>query len=371
MSTSANGWTGLRLDPLDVLFFRDGRPFDAANRLKGGLPNPQTLAGALRTALLARSGFRRFAEFARQRREDPATDVKEVLLRLGAAPWVVGARFRGPWLAFKSAPSEPLLPVPAVWTRDKGNEQNWYHNTPLSAALPGWEHPHGLLPLWRRGSGGPAKAPAGYLALAEIARFLKGDTGKPPDLVTEDRLFDHDPRIGIVIDGKSLTAVEGQLYGIELMALQRDVCLYAEMLPGEGAPRSGEWLPRTMPFGGEGKYVALEILPAPASWPHAPASARSLWLLATPAFVGSGKPWPAGLPGAPQHLKAAASGDPLAVSGWDVARGGPLATRFAVPAGSVYFVEGDFTPVRESLCTDDEQVAQGWGFALRGVWKDD
>ena len=77
---------------------------------------------------------------------------------------------------------------------------------------------------------------------------------------------------------------------------------------------------------------------------------------------------PAGLERA--GLRAAASGNPLAVSGWDVARNGPLATRFAVPAGSVYFTEADFSPPIRSVCCDDEQVAQGWGFALRGEWND-
>ena len=49
MTTQTNrGWIGLKIDPLDVLFFRDGRPFGAAIRASGRLPNPQTLAGALR-----------------------------------------------------------------------------------------------------------------------------------------------------------------------------------------------------------------------------------------------------------------------------------------------------------------------------------
>ncbi len=65
---TATTWVGLRLDPLDTLFFRDGRPFDAANRVVGGLPNPQTLAGALRTNLLGASGF-----FARNERADLVT----------------------------------------------------------------------------------------------------------------------------------------------------------------------------------------------------------------------------------------------------------------------------------------------------------
>src|SRR5213083_2980302 len=110
MSASANReWIGLRLDPLDVLFFRDGRPFDAAARVLGGLPNPQTLAGALRTALLAHTGFD-FARFARAMRseaqvamqENRRPEVKKALLDGQDAQqrqWVVEARLRGPWLA--------------------------------------------------------------------------------------------------------------------------------------------------------------------------------------------------------------------------------------------------------------------------------
>ena len=64
-------------------------------------------------------------------------------------------------------------------------------------------------------------------------------------------------------------------------------------------------------------------------------------------------------------------GAALAVSGWDVARGSPRPTRFAAPAGSVYFVTTpDPGDPEASLCDDPEDSAQGWGFALRGVWSD-
>ncbi|HEX4610926.1 MAG TPA: CRISPR-associated protein Cas5, partial [Urbifossiella sp.] len=62
---------GVRLDALDPLLFRDGRPFDAAARVSGGLPTPQTAAGALRTAMLAALGFD-FGKFARARKTNPA-----------------------------------------------------------------------------------------------------------------------------------------------------------------------------------------------------------------------------------------------------------------------------------------------------------
>ena len=77
-------------------------------------------------------------------------------------------------------------------------------------------------------------------------------------------------------------------------------------------------------------------------------------------------------------VEATASGPPIAVSGWDVALGGPKPVRFAVPAGSVYYVQGQIDAgTGQSLCDgpagdpkeQSEHLAQGWGFALQGAWK--
>src|SRR5262249_51732318 len=134
MPTSST-WIGLRIEPLDTLFFRDGRPFEAANRVTGGLPTPQTLAGALRTALLARTGFR-FDAFAQQRKRHP--NVEAALTACKADPGVIDAHFRGPFLALAndSGPVEPLLPMPAVLTRARGDGGRWSHALP-AASVPG------------------------------------------------------------------------------------------------------------------------------------------------------------------------------------------------------------------------------------------
>ncbi|HPP52176.1 MAG TPA: type III-B CRISPR module-associated Cmr3 family protein, partial [Thermoguttaceae bacterium] len=55
-TTSGKQRVGLWLESLDVLFFRDGRPFSAATRVRSGPPMPQTLAGAIWTALLRQAG---------------------------------------------------------------------------------------------------------------------------------------------------------------------------------------------------------------------------------------------------------------------------------------------------------------------------
>jgi CRISPR-associated protein Cmr3 len=69
-------------------------------------------------------------------------------------------------------------------------------------------------------------------------------------------------------------------------------------------------------------------------------------------------------------LLAAAVPSPIPVSGWSVPRGGPLRTRFAAPAGSVYFLDPSCQSPNDSDVLSDEREdrAQGWGVALKGAW---
>jgi CRISPR-associated protein Cmr3 len=374
-ANNSPGWVGVRLDPLDTLFFRDGRPFSAAIRVSGGLPTPQPLAGALRTALLGRSGFR-FDEFARHRKKMTLPDA---LARCGAPPWIKTARFRGPWLALARGASavEPLLPLPAILSR--GREQDaWSWAWPRqSGNFPGWRDPDRLLPLWRRVDA-DAKAASVLLTLTGLAAFLEGRDPPGEECYRIDELYGFDNRIGIGIDMHALTSAEGELYGIRLLALKDKVrgarlCLYAEMCLGADAEQR-PWFDGTpVPFGGEGRCVrAFEI--NPCTWPTAdPTRPRGLWYLASPTFLPVRQASRRSLPELP-GLKAAASGAGFAISGWDVAANGPRPTRFAVPAGAVYFVEGQATAGNfvsgDDTQTTDELLAEGWGFALQGKWED-
>jgi CRISPR-associated protein Cmr3 len=368
---------GLRLDPLDTLFFRDGRPFDPATRASGQLPYPQPLAGAIRTALLARDGFD-FTDFAARRKSNPTIAERQILEDMKAPVAILNLRFRGPWLAVwdkEKKQIEPLLPVPANLARDDKTKK-WYRADPLNTDLPGWNDPQGLRPLWRK-EGRDAKHPGGFLTRDGINRFLAGSLPQGEDWFKENEdwfkpeaLYGFDHRTGIAIDPNVLTAEEGQIYTISLLALRqrieragvfqgKEICLYAEVigeLPGD--------MPRLVPLGGEGRYVQVESTRPACQWPCVENASRTLLYLATPAFFPAWRSVPE-----VANLIAAASGSPVAFSGWDVARGGPKPTRFAVPAGSVYFVEGHFDPPHQSLCVDvDDNIAQGWGFVLRGTW---
>lgn len=382
-------WIGLRLEALDTLFFRDGRSFDAAARVESGLPNPQTLAGALRTALLAREGFD--LRGLREARPPGPEGIKRMLADCGLG-WIGEARFRGPWLAIvppDGVTPEPLLPTPQTLFREKRSpdaDAKWYRAEPREAGLPGWRGLEaGMLPLWLDGMPDNAEPAGGFLTLAGLRGFLDG---RRPDAGTSwfprGKLFDSDSRVGIVVDAETLTAVEGMIYAINLLALNPTlesqdktktyrVCLCAEWLPGPKGPVDiRDRLNGPVPFGGEGRYVQVTPLSEGIKWPRNSGRAgRSMWYLATPGIFGGtngASGWrPDGIP--PGRLRAAASAAGVGVSGWDLNRGGPRPTRFAVPAGAVYYVEGEVEPPDGSLCGDAEDVAQGWGFALQGVWK--
>lgn len=372
---------GLRLDALDPLLFRDGRPFDAAARVSGGLPNPQTLAGALRTAMLAALGFD-FGKFVAARK---GGDISAALAAGGAPEWWMDVRVRGPWPAVGTTGStvEPLFEKPATLYRSKAKA--WDRAEPLNPnALPGWTGL--LLPLWKRSEPDP-KAEGGWLTLRALKQFLGRQTVPAEEIIGRNILFGDDDRIGIEIEKHALTSAEGMLYAVRFLSLDpklrryRDgrrqhyparfdggaACFYAEvMLPAEADKTdffpAGTRTP--VPLGGEGKYVAAARV-TPCDWPDpTPPVGKAIWYLTSPAFLRGSPP----LPTTGGTVLAAASGPGIAVSGWDVARNGPRPTRFAVPAGAVYFVDDPTRPEHDSLDPDPANRLEGWGFALPGSW---
>ena len=356
--------TGVRmisfeLEPLDVLFFRDGRPFDAAPRATTGAPMPQTVAGALRTWLLGRSGgdfavlgaaVKGGASFGEAAAAQGTT--VGAISRLG---------IRGPWFV---KDGERLVPTPATIEVEKDADGKMHRLDPLADDLPGWSPPvGGMRPLWHR-SRGPARARGGYLCRAGLERFLAGGLPHADEIVDADALFATEDRVGISVDTTTQTAGDGMIYAIRLMRLLPGVTLGVDLV---GAPEDLDVCSDdddVLPLGGEARRVIIRRSPNTHCWPKAPAEGGDgrLLLLTTPAPVGGWRP--------PRlSLVAAAVSGHVPVSGWDMARGGPKPNRFAVQAGSVYFCDedADLSNDSDSLCTG-EDAAVGWGTYLEGVW---
>ncbi|TVP94318.1 MAG: type III-B CRISPR module-associated protein Cmr3 [Planctomycetaceae bacterium] len=379
-------WRGVFLEPLDVLFFRDGRPFDSTNRVVSVLPTPQTVAGAIRSHWLGASGF------SRSKIKNYQGDIVSALRAAGADAKILDARFRGPWLAggdCANAGARPLLPCPMNLKTSKDDPDRWLVALPTDrgeSPEDGWQHADGLWPLEFPSDPDPKfesvlLTPSGFrkyqqhLDLPAAARngfsLIKGD-----DYLEPDAIYSTDHRIGIAIDPKSLATIKGELYGIGLLALRPGFGMHIEI---EMPDSLAELLDgKSFPFGGEGKCVRACVMDEPIFSPaDEPAGQPRMTYLATPTFLT--KPTPLATAKTPHRplppsgigtIRGAASDRPLAVSGWDVARGGPRATRFAVPAGAVYFWDG---PVKvEGLIGDipdrDARLQEGWGFAIPANW---
>jgi CRISPR-associated protein Cmr3 len=345
---------GLILEPLDLLFLRDGRPFEAGLRVGSTTIFPQTLAGALRTALLNNNG----CDFAALDGAMCAGKTFRDALaeQSNALADVARVSTGGPWFWLEG---QPLVPMPALLLRD--DKGRILRLAPLKGGLPGWtpEQP-GMLPLWTR-SPGRAERLSGYLMPSGLARFLSGGVPDENDIVDADILFGTEPRTGIAVGSQTMTATTGMIYSADYLSLKPGVGLYAELSGPEAAFTDVFKDDTAIPLGGQGRYVRVRRLPEPVQWPQPQyGGAGSLLLLTTPAPFATG--WrPPGL-----DLVAAALPGHAALSGWDLARGGPKATRFAVAAGAVYCCRGA-PPAGESLCGGEDALA-GWGRFLQGVW---
>ncbi len=339
---------------------------------------PQTLAGAVWTALLdkLRCDFAELARLVRQERVLPA----DAIGRTCDASWVASVGVRGPWLARQETHDrnlEVLVPVPAVLQRDKKGdraaEDTLHQLRPLPAdRLPGWRPPESaprLRPLWLR-QPQPTERATGYLTRAGLEAFLRGNPVLSRQVIPSGDLFDFDHRTGIGINADRLSAEEGLIYGAGFLAFKPRVTLYAEVVLPDCIDRKTLVGIETLPFGGEGRRVRMKVLDQPYSWPKEPkADVRQnpLVLLTTPGLFA--ERWkPAALDG---RLVAAAVPGSVAVSGWDLARGGPKPNRFAAQCGSTYFLDKPIEPWPETFSESDADRLQGWGCYLKGVWTDE
>lgn len=375
MSTLRTSRTlGVYLEPLDVLFFRDGRPFGAATRASSGQPMPQTLAGAIWTALLQKYGcdLRALARGMAQEGQS----FQEVVETLCGAGWIADVHIRGPWLARQvDDTAEVLTPVPALLhartkSTDGGGTLQRLSPLPRGQEPPGWQPPEpGLRLLWLKGSE-PTEAATGYLKQRGLQVFLDGGIPEGQDLVRAHDLFAYDHRTGIEIAPDQLTAREGMIYGVSLLALQKGVSLYAEVeLPDESPTNPFAGI-TSLALGGEGRRVAVRPAPQPVTWPRAEpthAKHKPLVVLTTPGLFTAG--WKSDI--LKNHLAAAAVPGSVAVSGWDLARGRPKPTRFAAAAGSTYLLETSPPHLPDCLADRADDQAQGWGHYVKGVWFDE
>ncbi|HXG59806.1 MAG TPA: type III-B CRISPR module-associated protein Cmr3 [Planctomycetota bacterium] len=363
------------LEPVDVLFFRDARPFGAGseNYAEGIFPPlPSVTAGALRTAAMASYG----ADFSARRLEGPAA---EVWGRPGEAAFRVS--FKGPFLR---RGNDLLFPAPADLEFSQERVWRWAplgrDRLPFSSSLAR----EGLRSLWKieagRGTGEKLEGPV-YLTARDMEAWLSG--GIPGEPVCAEALWGTERRFGIALGG-TRTVREGMLYSLRMVRLNEEKRVrLAVAVEGEGvAPLRDKGILR---LGGEGRMARWEKSTA-GRWPAGfMREGRFAWTFVTPAIFMEGQTagWKPSRICKRENGWVLDDGDVRArlvgvrlptmvpVSGWDIAARSAKPLRLAVPAGAVYYFElerGDPVQKYHARSVSDVGAQEGFGIVLVGGW---
>ena len=367
--------TGVVIEPLDVLLFRDGKPFSAgADHLARSVfpPFPSTFAGFIRSRLYLDAG----KNWKR---------AQEMFGNLGGPHDYGDFRLRGAFLRMQGV---DYVPTPGDCVRTKARTGAQLDG-PLAILSPVAEWPVDglksnfpdpeLRPL-RPSVAGAFEPVRGFVSIAELFRSsLLGET--PREIAAEEHFVQREPRMAIGMDRGRKVASDQLLYAVEFLRLKPEVGFLAAF---EGV----QW-PGTIgldTFGGERRPVRWNkevSWTSPASHEVAQriADTRRLKLvLLTPAIFNEG--WRPGRrfaeilddAGLKVRLIAAAVDRPAFVGGFDLAANKPKSIRAAVPAGSVYFYEienGDPLSLMSTWnlqAVSDLDWEAGMGISAVGTW---
>lgn len=375
------------VEPLDVLFFRDGKPFVAgeAHRAESIFPpTAMTFQGAIRSKFIYDSGV----SFEAFRGEDEsAKGVVKAIGRPNGMDDYGDLLLQGPFIARReNAVVEDLFPLPAdiLFERDPVPG----HSSPTVCRLePSEDCPvqsdldSRLKPVWPHPSK-RVEGKGGFISKRAITDYLKGKVDSLEITATDDILF-HELRPGLRMDTERRRPKTGQLYFGDFLRLKSN---YGFTLSVEGIEISENgWLK----LGGESRacwYEKIEPPPSPLSLPDGVASAidksrRFKLYIASPAFFKQG--W---LPGfisrdtlegergsVSIQLESVLTGKPLLLGGWDLANNQPKAMKRFVRSGSIYWfrlLKGTGKDVVREFhrqCISELGASIGFGLTFTGV----
>jgi CRISPR-associated protein Cmr3 len=170
-------------------------------------------------------------------------------------------------------------------------------------------------------------------------------------------LWINESRTGVGLDGKRRTHEEGRLFTFGFVRLRHGVSLGFEL--SGGAMEYGSHAR----FGGESRVAEIDEGPLlseklPILAPR-PANGCVVTMVTPGIFPGGALP-------DPHHVvRSAVVPRALLSGGWDLAKRWPKPLRRAVPAGSVYWVDGE-SPAPLDSWSEPNMAKQGFGLMLAG-----
>jgi CRISPR-associated protein Cmr3 len=357
----------LWIEPLDVLFFRDSKPFTAGEsfRAKSAFPpTPYPFVGAIRSRVLADvlpqvgSNLDAYREHITNRVNHQ--ELNEIVTVLGDAEGYGKLEFRGPFLARQKPDKryEFLFPAPLdLFEKQQLNPLDKLPSGVLFNPPAGSTRSPTL--LWSRESLGSELKDV-FLSNQGLRRYLQGEIPREDERNKE--FFWRELRVGIALKPGRRTVEEGMFYMPEMIRLADKTGFVLEVAGLSFANTSINYnFPREglLQLGGEsrGAYYQtleegnplskLEELGAALEgqiqqtrrfklYLASPAIFENGWL---PDFITDRAKLEGSIEGLHVQLVAAAVGKPLPIGGWDLANKRPKTMYKAVPPGSVYFFE--------------------------------
>lgn len=386
-----------RLDPLDVLLFREAKPFSAGENFRAAgsfPPTPLPLVGALRNCIF-------------EHLRESGLSTQQIFEKMGGPDDLGPLKMQGPFLASKD--NILCLPVPKdLLRKERGNEKAGMEF--LLIKKPDWDLQTSL-PKLRYTLESPLIETRFELKTLEKG-FLKGDClidylleNTPQISFYENKLVEDEPHLGIQLS-PSRTSITGKIYTVVFNRLEDQAGILVKLESENNdldtlMPNNG-----FLNLGGESRaahfqrIVSEEKLPEPLSPGLLNSQKEDLisriteqksfkLLLLTPAICERG--WlPDGIDennfnwtikGITLTLVAAVVDKPQPVSGWDLVENAPRTLFRAVPAGSVYYflAEEDLNETtarnlveefhfKSTLITNPFFQAAGFGLTAVGIW---
>ncbi|MEN3047093.1 MAG: type III-B CRISPR module-associated protein Cmr3, partial [Candidatus Hydrothermales bacterium] len=228
---------------------------------------------------------------------------------------------------------------------------------------------------------GKVESFSGFIDDITLKNYLEGKESKI--LLSENKLYKSEPKIGIARERKTLTSREGYLYRATMIRLDRSISIFIKVLEAD-LPKSG-----IFQLGGESKTVYFEKL---ENNPLEYLEKIDLKLtegifklyLATPAIFEKGwipkwineETMEGEFEGIKIKLISCSLGKLIRIGGWDMAKRAPKAMKKAVPPGSVYYFKvlsdistEDIKEIFHLKNISDINPEEGFGLSLMGVIK--
>lgn len=355
----------LKLQPLDTLFFRDGKPFARGdeNWADGNFPpNPSVIYGAMRTALATIPGKEILFSEVPSKLDKTIYKVSGIYYNIGHTNY---------------------LPLPLDLVEYKTNAEgidaqekhkvNFLHLSPMKSVLSAEKsfvkyllHPEGFQQA--------DNLDGGLITENQLGAYLQGNINALDDAIKLGDFIKSEPKVGIGRNDATRSAEEGLLYRVDTKRLDK-----IEMrIKVSASGYSQEDLDRpVVHLGGETKLIQIKKVGLDTLDIKSPNLQKGQFkiYLSTPAFFTK-YGWKPDLErmGIKATLVAACVGKPVSIGGYDMAKNEPKPMLKAVPAGSVYYYESEEVPetILEKISgksISDVLQEQGYGIAYVGNFK--